>query len=125
MRARPRQRPFCIALVSLPLLSCMLWACPLAHDDPEPTKCYSDEDCFTAEKEYCDLTEASGGEPGVCKPYLDAAVKLDKGPKPDLPVIEDGGVDLPDAGPAPDGDAGGTVDTQAGQDQGDQDAQNG
>jgi hypothetical protein len=83
------------------LVFLFLAGCPLAHDDPTPQACRSDDDCFTAEGEYCDRPSA---EDGVCRLRRDSAVRPDRKLTPDTAPAADLGADL-DAGPGADLDA--------------------
>ena len=93
-------------LTMLAVALLLVTGCPLVHDDPAPTSCRGDEDCFTHEGEHCEIPQ--GEQVGTCK------VRLDSGPAPlpdqrvvDLPItVPDAAGDLPDAAPAPDGDVG-------------------
>ena len=50
-------------LVGIGLCSQLL-ACPLAHDDPQPNRCLSDEDCFVKEGEFCGPRGRASYQPG-------------------------------------------------------------
>jgi hypothetical protein len=86
---------------ALPLLGLLVAAagCPLAHDNPTPTRCFNDSDCFQAAGEYCYKVPGGNKTEGICRlkePTLE--------PAPDKGVPDKG--PLPDLGPGPDGDLG-------------------